>query len=95
MNVADKLAQGMTVRELMDELSAYNEDAIVVFACDYGDHCHTLQALPINSVDELGDRVIDKSAYSLSGLEIAEDDMDNRSYINDHKLSETVILETK
>ena len=44
---------GLTVAELIDELSTHDPEAIVVFACDYGDICHTQQAMPVSSADEL------------------------------------------
>lgn len=66
------LKTGMTVADLIDELSHHDSDALVVFACDYGDHGHTQQALPVTSADELDpdeERVV-SSAYSHSGLAV-------------------------
>ena len=72
------LKTGMTVRDLIDELSTFDEDAIVVFACDYGDICHTQQALPVSSAAEIDpdeERVV-RSAYSQSGLAVEEVERD-------------------
>jgi hypothetical protein len=64
----------MTVQELIDELEGMNPEAIVVFGSDYGDHCHTEQALPVRCVDEIGpDEVIEESAYSNSRRAIKHD----------------------
>ena len=70
-----KLQRGMTVSDLIDELRNYDQDDLVVFGCDYGDHCHTEQALPIQEVGQVrpadGVRVVE-SAYSHSGLAIQQ-----------------------
>jgi hypothetical protein len=66
-----KLSNALTVEELIDELQQYPKDARVVFACDYGDHSHTTQALPIETVDEnTTEETIIESGYSSSGLAI-------------------------
>ena len=73
------LKTGLTVRDLIDELSTFDEDAIVVFACDYGDICHTQQALPVSSATEIDtdeERVVG-SAYSNSGLAVEELETDD------------------
>jgi phosphopantothenoylcysteine synthetase/decarboxylase len=73
------LKTGMTVRDLIDELSTHDPEAIVVFACDYGDICHTQQALPVSSAAELDtdeERVVG-SAYSHSGLAVEELESDD------------------
>jgi len=80
MSVESKLQNGITVGDLMEELKRFDPEAVVVFGCDYGDHGHTEQALPVESVDSLheGSERIEKTAYSRSGLAIelipAEDD---------------------
>ena len=81
------LRSSMTVRDLIDELSQLNPEAVVVFACDYGDICHTQQALPISSAEELDpdEHRIESSAYSQSGLAVErleedEDDVPDDDY---------------
>jgi hypothetical protein len=72
------LKTGMTVADLIEELSQFDEDAIVVFACDYGDIVHTQQALPVTSAAEIDtdeERVV-RSAYSNSGLAVEEVERD-------------------
>ncbi|MFA5376304.1 MAG: hypothetical protein WC455_11220 [Dehalococcoidia bacterium] len=69
-----KLQDGLTVADLIDELRNYDENALVLFACDYGDHCHTQQALPIRTVDEYHLGVLEESAYSHSGVSFREPD---------------------
>lgn len=64
--------RGMTVRQLIDALEEQDEDAIVVFTADYGDHSHTMQALPIEG--NIENMYIVESAYSDSGFAISGDD---------------------
>lgn len=73
-NVADALAGGMTVGELVEALRRHPADARVVMGCDYGDRHHTEQALPVGRVDALGHRpeLITASAYSASGLAVRD-----------------------
>jgi len=65
----------LTVEQLIEELQALPEHAkkaYVVFGCDYGDHCHTTQALPVETVRTLdyGTETVMESAYSHSGLKL-------------------------
>lgn len=72
----------ITVRELIDRLGDEDPDARVVFGADYGDHCHTEQALPIRGYVEAA--TITPSAYSGSGYAIGEpddDDVDDATYV--------------
>jgi hypothetical protein len=62
----------LTVNELIEllqervELDPANGEMGVLFAVDYGDHCHTEQALGIDGrIEEVG---ITKSGYSQSGF---------------------------
>lgn len=66
----------MTVRELIDALESEDENALVYFVCDYGDHTHTQQALPVKEIE--GGHSLVKSAYSRSGLALKESDDDER-----------------
>ena len=62
----------ITVAKLIEQLGMEDPDALVVFSCDYGDHSHTEQALPISGeVDEVK---IGKSAYSNSGYEVFDEE---------------------
>jgi hypothetical protein len=70
----ERMAQGgryMTVRDLIEELEGHDPDALVVFSTSYGDYHRTMQALPIENVDELDPcEVVAESAYSHSGMSI-------------------------
>lgn len=70
---------GMTVEDLISQLQDCDPDAIVLFCCDYGDHCHTQQALPVSEVSAIAPHeYISESAYSQSGLSLEEmDDQDD------------------
>ncbi len=62
----------MTLNELIDELQELKDehgDTEVVMTADYGDICHTIQALPIRAV---GTRHTEESAYSNSRVAIKE-----------------------
>jgi hypothetical protein len=71
-----ELRNALTVKQLIETLEGEDPDAIVVFACDYGDHSHTQQALPVESAEMLYDK-IRESAYSQSGLAICDEDEDD------------------
>ena len=66
------LVRGMTVTQLIEALQDMPEAAIVVFGSDYGDICHTEQALVVSKVEELDDATerLEASAYSHSGIAI-------------------------
>ena len=68
--------ESLTVQELIEELQTMPADAHVVFESDYGDICHTQQALPVMDVAELIDGMerLEKSAYSRSGVAIEQRD---------------------
>lgn len=70
-----KSLKSLTVRELIDELETMPEDAVVVLTSDYGDHCHTEQALRIDSVEEL--TITHRGAYSTSGWVVDEPEDDD------------------
>lgn len=75
------LNRGLTVADLIEALQQQDPEARVVFACDYGDHCHTEQALPVSECDQLYDdsHFLDDSAYSQSGIAIREFDTDDET----------------
>ena len=66
----DALDRAITVQELIEELRNMPEDAKVFFTADYGDHCHTDQALPVRSLDEHDSSALSDSGYSQSRVEI-------------------------
>lgn len=72
--LAHILERGMTVEDLIYELKGYPPGTRVVFACDYGDHCHTDQALPIATVEALypDEHQLYISGYSQSEVAIRE-----------------------
>jgi hypothetical protein len=67
----------MTVGQLIEALEDMPEDAVVVFSSDYGDICHTEQALVVRTVEELDESErLEASAYSHSGIAIESLDDD-------------------
>lgn len=72
-NIIRQLGNAFTVAQLIEELQQYPEEALVVFATDYGDHCHTKQALLVGNVEHTTSSCIYDSAYSNSGLAIREE----------------------
>jgi hypothetical protein len=67
------LERGMTVADLIEELKTFEPDARVVFTCDYGDMCHTQQALPVESINRVKEyQRIEESAYSKSGIALQD-----------------------
>lgn len=55
---------GMTVAELIENLQQQDPEAQVVFASDYGDHCHTMQ---VSAVEDINTARVVESGYSNSG----------------------------
>lgn len=97
------LRGGMTVGEIIDDLSSYSRDAKCVFVCDYGDHGHTQQALPIGRIESLdeADEMLKESAYSQSHLalegreyerEFEEDEEDERIAYENEKAEQGEIV---
>jgi len=64
----------MTVGQLLKVLDGLDKDTPVLFACDYGDRCHTMQALKVKSANTFDSDVLHESAYSNSGVSFNEDD---------------------
>ena len=79
-------------------LFEYDDDALVVFGCDYGDHSHTIQLLPVTEVTKVEeDEYVDWSAYSHSEVSLEkkrDDDYDDDEVeeADDEPLPEIVIL---
>lgn len=90
--VARKLENALTVRELIECLENLPDNAVVLFTCDYGDHCHTEQALPVSHVDQLSEPdTIVESGYSHSGLKVRRPD-GNGDYIHNDPLPLPVVV---
>ncbi|HEX4055483.1 MAG TPA: hypothetical protein VHX86_14560 [Tepidisphaeraceae bacterium] len=72
------LARGMTVAQLIETLQDMPQEAVVVFGSDYGDICHTEQALIVREVVEVDPTTerLETSAYSHSGIAIESLDAD-------------------
>ena len=64
---------GITVADLIAELETMNQDAKVLFVCDYGDYHHTQQALPVNEIVEADTSDLAESAYSHSRIAFVEE----------------------
>lgn len=62
----------ITVAQLLEALEGEDPEALVVFSTDYGDYCHTQQALPLKG--ELEEVEIKESGYSNSGFAIIEEE---------------------
>jgi len=70
----------LTVAELIELLEDYDRDAKVVLVADYGDRSHTQQAIAIKGITsnmEDTELVLTETAYSKSGVEVAEYDCDD------------------
>ena len=64
-----------TVAQLKDLLDDYDDNDLVAFSSDYGDHCHTEQ---IHIIEGQADyQQVARSGYSASGWAVAEDDHDD------------------
>lgn len=71
-----KLRHAMTVETLMEMLADCDPKALVFYKVDYGDHGHTMQALPVcemvSDAFMIDEEVIVPSAYSQSGLAFSD-----------------------
>ena len=89
------LEQSFTVRQLVEELQGMDQDAPVLFACNYGDLSRTQQALPIAEVNEYESNLLQESGYSQSGVAFNEgDDEPLVSTDEDEDETETVVILT-
>lgn len=57
------------------EKDNYDRAMVVVFTSDYGDHCHTAQALTLDG--EIAEREIEKSGYSHSDFALVDEDVEH------------------
>ena len=62
----------ITVAELIAILQDEDPDARVIFSTDYGDHCHTQQALPLRG--RTCEVLVRESGYSTSGFALVDED---------------------
>jgi hypothetical protein len=70
-DVIQRLQSGLTVADLIAQLSDLPPQAIVIFTADYGDRSHTQQVFTVRSAEEF-EESIDETAYSNSGLGVTE-----------------------
>lgn len=73
MSIASKLESCITVEGLIGYLKRFDPQARVLFACPYGDRGRTIQALPVESMEEYDASTISETAYSESGMAFDED----------------------
>ena len=79
--VQNKLAGAFTVGQLIRELQSFDQDALVLFGCNYGDYHRTEQTLPVGDVDCFEAKQFQTSAYSQSGVAFEEaDDFDDENW---------------
>ncbi len=78
----------ITVAELIDRLSDFPSEALVVIGADYGDRGRTEQALPIRG-GEIEAVTVVPSAYSSSGFKVGEPDYDEEG---DEASGETYVV---
>lgn len=78
------LEQAHTVRQLRAMLEGMDQNARVLFACDYGDYHHTQQALPVEEAAEYFVGTLAESGYSKSGIAFV--DLDDAAEVGDETL---------
>jgi hypothetical protein len=75
-NTTRALNRSLTVKQLREQLENYDENAKVFFVCDYGDHSHTQQALPVINVEGFWSNNLEDTAYSQSEVALREESED-------------------
>lgn len=78
--VTRELQRAKTVGDLIAELEGLPEDTPVLFCCDYGDHCHTQQALPVHEIEVVPANRLGESGYSQSGIALSREEEDESGY---------------
>ena len=68
----------MTVRDLVERLEQFDDDTLVHFAYDYGDHCHTEVAPAVESVEE---ELVYHSDYLNKDAVVEDEDMPPRKNV--------------
>ena len=95
-NKKEILNRGITVAELIEALQSQSPTARVVFAADYGDISHTVQALVVKDVEAVDFNDISETGYSQSGLCIfnssGELDSDDEIYAAKQDEEQVVVL---
>lgn len=76
----------ITARELIEVLEGLEPDALVAFASDYGDYCHTMQVHGIEG--DVEEHLIEESAYSKSGWALNEEDGSEEEEMTEEELKE-------
>jgi len=78
MSIQSVLNSAMTAGDLIERLQDFDADTPVLYIADYGDRHHTLQAIPIDHVDDLDESgsSLDTSAYSSSGVCLNDEEFD-------------------
>ena len=62
---------GELLEVVKDAIREYGEETMVCGSADYGDHCHTQQAIDFSGKLEM--KKVEDSAYSDSGYRVSED----------------------
>lgn len=75
-NIERVLEHAIKVSDLIDLLKDCDPEARVLFACNYGDYHNTQQALPVDSPEEMDSDELYETAYSHSGIALAEHEED-------------------
>jgi len=99
-DIQNKIRRAMTVGDLRRQLENFDDETLVLFACNYGDYHNTQQALPVEEIEEMGADDLETSAYSQSGLTLAresdydedEDEMDDEYKAERAELADTSII---
>lgn len=79
--VQDAIRDGLTVEELIERLQELDPKAKVLFACDYGDYCHTQQALPVEMVEDFyTTNSLSPSGYSQSRIALDDHEEETEFY---------------
>ena len=87
------LEQSHTVRQLIEVLQGLDQDARILFTCNYGDYHRTQQALPITEVEEYQSTDLTDSGYSQSGIAFTGDqDAEPDEPREDDDDDETVVI---
>ena len=79
----------ITVAELRDLLEGQDDEALVTFASDYGDHCHTQQIHRLVGLADM--KPICEDAYSDSGFALAPES-DETDVDDEDKLQQVLII---
>lgn len=90
--IVSRINSAFTKKQLLEELEFIDDDALVLFVCDYGDHHHTQQALPVSEAEEMLVRDLSTSAYSHSGVALPDDDPDDEPSEPDDYADQPIVI---